>query len=65
MRLRVFLPGELIMGGLWSLIAGLMVTIFGGMALCYGLVKLVEKVVLGFRAGHAKPAAPQSLPRAA
>lgn len=53
------------MGGFWSLIVGLMVTLFGGMALCYGLVKLVEKIVLGFQVRHAKPAAPQSLPRAA
>ena len=36
--------------GFWALILGLMATIFGGMALCYGLVMLGEKIVQRFRA---------------
>jgi hypothetical protein len=42
-------------GGFWALVLGLMFTIFGGMALCYGLVTLVEKVVQKFRARHVVP----------
>ena len=37
----------------WSLILGLMFTMFGGMALCFGLVKLGEKMVKRFHARHA------------
>jgi len=42
-------------GNFYALILGLMATIFGGMAFCYGLVKLVEKVVHTFQARHAVP----------
>jgi hypothetical protein len=34
----------------WALILGLMATIFGGIAFCYGLVMLGEKVVQKIRA---------------
>ena len=40
-------------GGFYALILGLMATLFGGMAFCYGLVKLAEKVVHAFQARHA------------
>ena len=36
--------------GFWALILGLMATIFGGFAFCYGLVMLGEKVVRSFQA---------------
>ena len=50
-------------GGFYNLILGLMLTIFGGMAFCYGLVKLGEKIVHRFHAGHAAPVAvPAVLP---
>ena len=42
-------------GNFWALVLGLMLTIFGGMALCYGLVKLVEKVVQGLRVRRVVP----------
>ena len=46
-------------GAFWALVLGLMATIFGGFALCYGLVKLVEIVVHRFRAKHVVlPSAP-------
>jgi hypothetical protein len=35
--------------GFWALILGLMATIFGGFALCYGLVILGDKVVQRFQ----------------
>ena len=37
-------------GSFWALVLGLMATIFGGFALCYGLVKLAEGVVHRFKA---------------
>ena len=40
-------------GNFYALVFGLMATLFGGMAFCYGLVKLGEKVVSGFQARHA------------
>ena len=36
--------------GFWALILGLMATIFGGFAFCYGLVMLGEKIVQRFQA---------------
>ena len=36
--------------GFWALILGLMATMFGGFALCYGLVMLGGKVVQRFQA---------------
>jgi len=44
-------------GSFYALVFGLMATIFGGMAFCYGLVKLAEKVVHTFHARHAVPIA--------
>jgi hypothetical protein len=52
-------------GGFWALVLGLMATIFGGMALCYGFVKLTEKVVHQFRARRLQPVAAPPLRRAA
>ena len=49
----------------WSLILGLMFTMFGGMAFCYGLVKLGENVVHRFQARHAAPVSEPPLRRAA
>jgi hypothetical protein len=42
-------------GGFWALVLGLMFTIFGGMAFCYGLVRLAEKVVRRVPVGHSVP----------
>lgn len=39
-------------GGFWALVLGLMLTIFGGMAFCYGLVRLAERVVRRVQVGH-------------
>ena len=47
-------------GGFWSLVLGLIFTIFGGMAFCYGLVKLGETVVHRFQARRHVP--PVSVP---
>jgi len=44
-------------GSFYALVFGLMATLFGGMAFCYGLVKLTEKVVHSFAARHPAPAA--------
>ena len=41
--------------GFWALILGLMATMFGGFALCYGLVTLGEKVVERFQARRLLP----------
>jgi hypothetical protein len=41
--------------GFWALILGLMATMFGGFALCYGLVMLGEKVVERFQGGCLPP----------
>ena len=51
--------------GFWALILGLMATMFGGFALCYGLVKLSETVVHRFRVQHAVPVSASPLRRAA
>jgi hypothetical protein len=40
-------------GNFYALVFGLMATLFGGMAFCYGLVKLTEKVVHALQARHA------------
>jgi len=40
-------------GNFYALVFGLMATVFGGMAFCYGLVKLSEKVVHTLYARHA------------
>lgn len=37
-------------GAFWALVLGLMATIFGGFALCYGFVMLAEAVVHRFKA---------------
>jgi hypothetical protein len=37
-------------GNFWALVLGLMLTLFGGMAFCYGLVRLTEKLVQRFQA---------------
>jgi hypothetical protein len=37
-------------GAFWALVLGLMATIFGGFALCYGFVKLAELTVHRFKA---------------
>jgi hypothetical protein len=52
-------------GNFYALVFGLMATLFGGMAFCYGLVKLAEKVVSGFQAKHAVPDSVPPLRRAA
>ena len=44
----------------WSLILGMMLTMFGGMALCFGVVKLGENIVHRFQARHHVP--PVSVP---
>jgi hypothetical protein len=43
-------------GSFYALVLGLMVTVFGGMGFCYGLVKLAEKVMHSFAARHPVPA---------
>ena len=43
-------------GNFYALVLGLMATLFGGMALCYGLVKLAERIVHSFQAKHVVPA---------
>jgi hypothetical protein len=43
-------------GNFYALVLGLMATLFGGMALCYGLVKLAERIVHSFQAKHIVPA---------
>ena len=58
-------PADSGAGSFWPLIVGLMLTIFGGMALCFGCVKLVEMVVLRCQARHAVPSPERQLPRAA
>ena len=42
-------------GTFWALVLGMMLTIFGGMAICYGLVKLAEKVVHRFQGRRLAP----------
>jgi len=42
-----------------------MFTLFGGMALCYGFVRLVEKAVERFQARNFVPAAEPPIRRAA
>jgi hypothetical protein len=49
----------------WSLILGLMFTMFGGMAACYGLVKLGEKAVEKFRPRQGTPVSEPPVRRAA
>ena len=49
-------------GNFYALVFGLMATLFGGMAFCYGLVKLTEKVVHTLRARHAVAAFESSEP---
>ena len=43
-------------GSFYALVLGLMATLFGGMALCYGLVKLAVRIVHSFQARHTVPA---------
>ena len=52
-------------GGFIALIGGLMLMMFGGMALCYGIVKLAEKAVKNLQARHAEPSPVRHFPRAA
>ena len=49
----------------WALILGLMFTLFGGFAVCYAFVKLLEKVVEHFSAKHVVPASVPPVRRAA
>ena len=49
----------------WTLIVGLLFTMFGGMAFCYGLVKLGENIVHRLQARHAAPVSEPPLRRAA
>jgi hypothetical protein len=49
----------------WALILGLMATIFGGFALCYGFVMLCEKAVQRFHAGRLVPVFVPPIRRAA
>ena len=49
----------------WALILGLMFTLFGGFAACFGLVKLLEKAVESIRARHSVPVAIPPIRRAA
>jgi|GraSoiStandDraft_4_1057263.scaffolds.fasta_scaffold960385_2 hypothetical protein len=43
-------------GNFYALVFGLMATLFGGMAICYGLVKLAEKIMHSLAARHPVPA---------
>jgi hypothetical protein len=52
-------------GNFWALVLGLGATIFGGMAVCYGLVVLGEKIVQRFHATRAIPVPAPSVRRAA
>jgi len=52
-------------GNFYALVLGLMFTLFGGMALCYGFVRLVEKAVERFQARNFVPAAEPPIRRAA
>jgi len=51
--------------GFWALILGLMATLFGGFACCYGLVMLGEKVVQRFHAKRLVAAPEPPMRRAA
>jgi len=48
-----------------ALLVGLMLTIFGGFAFCYGLVMLGEKIVEKLHARSSAPATVPALRRAA
>ena len=50
---------------LGSLVLGLMVTIFGGFALCYGVVRLTETVVKSLHTKHLAPVSAPPIRRAA
>ena len=52
-------------GDFWALVLGMMLTIFGGMAFCYGLVKLGENIVKRFQARHTVPLPVPHIRRAA
>ena len=52
-------------GNFWALVLGLMFTLFGGFAFCYGLVRLAEKVVQRFRAKRLVPVSVPHIRRAA
>jgi hypothetical protein len=52
-------------GNFWALVLGLMLTIFGGMAFCYGLVRLAEKSVQIFKARRVMPVSVPPIRRAA
>ena len=49
----------------WALVLGLMLTVFGGFALCYGVVVLGERVVARFHARRVTPAPAPTVRRAA
>jgi hypothetical protein len=49
----------------WALLLGLMFTVFGGYAFCYGLVMLGEKAVERFHARRSAPVAVPAMRRAA
>jgi hypothetical protein len=42
-------------GGFYALVLGLYAVMVGGMAVCYGFVKLAERVVHNFQARHSVP----------
>jgi hypothetical protein len=52
-------------GNFWSLVVGMMITIFGGMAACFGLVKLAETAVRRFQARRPAPVAVPQIRHAA
>ena len=52
-------------GTFYALVLGLMATLFGGFAFCYGLVWLGERVVQKFQRRHAAPGLARPLDRAA
>ena len=52
-------------GNFYALVFGLMVTLFGGMTFCYGLVKLAEKVMHSFAPRHPAQASAPAIRHAA
>jgi hypothetical protein len=52
-------------GDFWTLVLGMMVTIFGGMAFCFGLVKLAEKLVHSFQVKRVAPVSAPEIRHAA
>lgn len=48
-------PPDSGVGGFYSLVLGLYAALFGGMAVCYGLVRFTEMVARGFQGRHTVP----------